>query len=319
MLARDRTGYMQKISFVIPCYRSERTLPGVVSEIQDTMKGMSDKYEYEIVLVNDDSPDDTYGVIVTLAKNSGNITGINLARNFGQHAALMAGFHYVSGDIIVCLDDDGQTPATEVGKLLTAVEDGSDVAYAKYAHKKHSLFRNFGSFVNEKMLQFLLGKPKELFVSSYFAAKRFVIDEVMRYDKSYPYMMGLVLRTTKRIVNVEVDHREREVGRSGYTLGKLLTLWMNGFTAFSVTPLRVSTWCGCIFAILGFLYGIYTIIKHFVLGIAPWGYDSLMSAISFIGGMILLMLGLTGEYIGRMYISMNNAPQYIVRETTADE
>ncbi len=310
---------MQKISFVIPCYRSERTLPGVVSEIQDTMKGMSDKYEYEIVLVNDDSPDDTYGVIETIAKNADNITGINLARNFGQHAALMAGFHYVSGDIIVCLDDDGQTPATEVGKLLEAVEGGADVAYAKYAHKKHSFFRNFGSFVNEKMLQFLLGKPKELIVSSYFAAKRFVIDEVMRYDKSYPYMMGLVLRTTKRIVNVEVDHREREVGRSGYTLGKLLTLWMNGFTAFSVTPLRVSTWCGCIFAILGFLYGIYTIIKHFVLGIAPWGYDSLMSAISFIGGMILLMLGLTGEYIGRMYISMNNAPQYIVRETTADE
>lgn len=310
---------MQKISFVIPCYRSEKTLPGVVSEIQDTMMGMSDKYEYEIVLVNDDSPDDTYGVIETIAKNADNITGINLARNFGQHAALMAGFHYVSGDIIVCLDDDGQTPATEVGKLLEAVEGGADVAYAKYAHKKHSLFRNFGSFVNEKMLQFLLGKPKELIVSSYFAAKRFVIDEVMRYDKSYPYMMGLVLRTTKRIVNIEVDHREREVGRSGYTLGKLLTLWMNGFTAFSVTPLRVSTWCGCIFAILGFLYGIYTIIKHFVLGIAPWGYDSLMSAISFIGGMILLMLGLTGEYIGRMYISMNNAPQYIVRETTADE
>ena len=136
---------MQKISFVIPCYRSERTLPGVVSEIQDTMKGMSDKYDYEIVLVNDDSPDETYGVIETIAKNADNITGINLARNFGQHAALMAGFHYVSGDIIVCLDDDGQTPATEVGKLLEAVEDGADVAYAKYAHKKHSLFRNFGS------------------------------------------------------------------------------------------------------------------------------------------------------------------------------
>ena len=309
---------MQKISFVIPCYKSENTLAKVVAEVQDTMKGMADKYEYEIILVNDDSPDDTYGVIRTIADASDNIKGISLARNFGQHAALMAGFHYVSGDIIVCLDDDGQTPASEVGKLLEAVDGGADVAYARYAHKKHSFFRNFGSFVNEKMLQFLLGKPKELIVSSYFAAKRFVIDEVIRYDKSYPYMMGLVLRTTRRIVNVDVDHRQREVGQSGYTLGKLLTLWMNGFTAFSVTPLRVSTWCGCIFAILGFLYGIYTIIKHFVLGIAPWGYDSLMSAISFIGGMILLMLGLTGEYIGRMYISMNNAPQYIIRETTDD-
>ncbi len=310
---------MQKISFVIPCYRSEKTLPGVVAEIQDTMKGIADRYEYEIVLVNDDSPDDTYGVIKTLADNADNIIGISLARNFGQHAALMAGFHHISGDIVVCLDDDGQTPATEVGKLLAALKEGADVVYAKYAHKKHSIFRNFGSYVNEKMLQFLLNKPKELIVSSYFVAKRFVIDEVIRYDKSYPYLMGLVLRTTKRIVNVDVDHREREVGRSGYTLGKLLTLWMNGFTAFSVTPLRVSTWTGCIFAMIGFLYGIYTIIKHFVVGIAPMGYDSLMSALMFIGGTILVMLGLTGEYIGRMYMGMNNAPQYIIRETTADE
>ena len=310
---------MQKISFVIPCYRSEKTLPGVVTEIQDTMKALASEYSYEIVLVNDDSPDDTYGVIKTLADNADNIIGISLARNFGQHAALMAGFHHISGDIVVCLDDDGQTPATEVGKLLAAVNAGADVAYAKYAHKKHSFFRNFGSYINEKMLQFLLNKPKELIVSSYFAAKRFVIDEVIRYDKSYPYMMGLVLRTTKRIVNVDVDHREREVGRSGYTLGKLLTLWMNGFTAFSVTPLRISTWTGCILAFIGFLYGIYTIIKHFIVGIAPMGYDSLMSALMFIGGMILVMLGLTGEYIGRMYIGMNNAPQYIIRETTVDE
>ncbi len=310
---------MNKISFVIPCYRSENTLAGVVDELKDKMATMSDDYSYEIILVNDDSPDGTYKVIEDLAAGADNIFGISLARNFGQHAALMAGFHYVTGDMIVCLDDDGQTPASEVDKLIDAVNKGADVAYARYAHKKHSFFRNFGSFVNEKMLQFLLGKPKELIVSSYFAAKRFVIDEVIRYDKSYPYMMGLVLRTTNRVVNVDVDHREREVGRSGYTLGKLLTLWMNGFTAFSVTPLRVSTWVGFIFAIIGFLYGIYTIIKHFVWGIAPMGYDSLMSALMFIGGTILMMLGLVGEYIGRMYIGMNNAPQFIIRESTDPE
>ncbi len=307
---------MQKISFVIPCYRSEQTLATVVTEIEKKMTTMSDRYGYEIVLVNDGSPDDTYGVIEALADHSDKILGINLARNFGQHAALMAGFRHVTGDIVVALDDDGQTPADEVDRLIDAIENGADVAYARYIHKKHSLFRNFGSYVNEKMAQFLLGKPKELMVSSYFAARRFVIDEVIRYDKSYPYVIGLVLRTTKRIVNVDVNHREREVGVSGYTLGKLLTLWMNGFTAFSVTPLRISTWTGIIFAVVGFLYGIYTIIKHFVVGIAPMGYDSLMSALMFIGGMILLMLGLTGEYIGRMYIGMNNAPQYIIRETT---
>ena len=165
------------------------------------------------------------------------------------------------------------------------------------------------------MTEFLLGKPKELYVSSYFAAKRFIVDEMLRYDKSYPYVIGLVLRSTKRIANVNVDHREREVGRSGYTLGKLLGLWMNGFTAFSVKPLRIATWTGISCAILGFIYGLYTIIKKFVLGDAvAVGFSALMSSVMFIGGMILFMLGILGEYIGRMYISMNNAPQYVIRE-----
>lgn len=306
---------MQKISYVIPCYRSQETLPKVVAEITDTMTGMND-YEYEIVLVNDCSPDNTYETIKELASKNDRILGVDLAKNFGQHAAIMAGLHYVSGDIIVCLDDDGQTPANEVEKLLAPIEEGQDVVYARYTKKKHSPFRNFGSWVNEKMAQYLLGKPKELYISSYFAARRYVIDEMLKYDKSYPYVMGLVLRTTKRIVNVDVNHREREVGVSGYTIGKLLALWMNGFTAFSVTPLRVSTYTGCLFAIAGFIYGIYTIVKHFVVKGAPMGYASLMSVVLFIGGMVLLMLGLVGEYIGRMYIGMNNAPQYVVRETT---
>ena len=309
---------MKKISFVIPCYRSEQTLPKVITEINDTMSGFANDYSYEIVLVNDCSPDNTYGTIEGLAKAQDNILGIDLAKNAGQHAALMAGLRQTTGDIIVCLDDDGQTPANEVGKFLDAINQGQDVVYARYNHKKHSMFRNFGSHVNEKMLQIMLGKPKELYVSSYFAARRFVIDEILRYDKSYPYLQGLVLRTTRRIGNVDVNHRDREIGTSGYTLGKLLTLWMNGFTAFSVTPLRIATYAGTIFAIIGFIYGIYTIIKHFVVAQAPMGYDSLMSALMFIGGVIMLMLGLVGEYIGRMYIGMNNAPQYVIRNTTRE-
>lgn len=307
---------MKKISYVIPCYRSEKTLPHVIEEINLTMEKISDKYSYEIILVNDCSPDNTFEVIKKIAMDYDNVLGVDLAKNFGQHSAIMAGLHFVTGDILVCLDDDGQTPANEVEKLLNEIENGQDVAYARYAHKKHSPFRNFGSWVNEKMLQIMLAKPKELYVSSYFVARRFVVDEMLKYDKSYPYLMGLVLRTTKRIVNVDVNHRDREEGVSGYTFGKLLTLWMNGFTAFSVTPLRVSTYCGSIFAIVGFIYGIYTIIKHFVVAQAPMGYDSMMSALMFIGGMILLMLGLVGEYIGRMYIGMNNAPQYVIRDIT---
>ena len=303
------------ISFVIPCYRSQATLPSVIREIQETMEGLR-QYTYEVVLVNDCSPDNIFETIRELCRENANMTGINLAKNFGQHSALMAGFHQVKGDIIVCLDDDGQTPADEVGKLLEGIEKGADVVYAKYAHKHHSGFRNWGSHVNELMTRVMLGKPKDLFVSSYFAARRFVVDEMIKYEYPYPYVIGLVLRTTKNIVNVEVNHRDRMEGTSGYTLGKLLGLWFNGFTAFSVKPLRIATVTGAGCAFLGFAYGIYTIIKKIFInppGLVT-GFSALMSVLVFMGGMLMLMLGLVGEYMGRMYISMNRSPQYVVRE-----
>lgn len=303
------------ISFVIPCYRSQATLPSVIREIQETMEGLG-QYTYEVVLVNDCSPDDTFETIRELCRENANMTGINLAKNFGQHSALMAGFHQIKGDIVVCLDDDGQTPAGEVGKLLEGIEKGADVVYAKYAHKHHSGFRNWGSHVNELMTRVMLGKPKDLYVSSYFAARRFVVDEMIKYEYPYPYVIGLVLRTTKNIVNVEVNHRDRLEGTSGYTLGKLLNLWFNGFTAFSVKPLRIATVTGAGCALLGFAYGIYTIIKKIFInppGLVT-GFSALMSVLVFMGGMLMLMLGLVGEYMGRMYISMNRSPQYVVRE-----
>lgn len=303
------------ISFVIPCYRSQATLPSVIREIQETMEGLR-QYTYEVVLVNDCSPDDTFETIRELCRENANITGINLAKNFGQHSALMAGFHQIKGDIVVCLDDDGQTPADEVGKLLEGIERGADVVYAKYAHKHHSGFRNWGSHVNELMTRVMLGKPKDLYVSSYFAARRFVVDEMIKYEYPYPYVIGLVLRTTKNIINVEVNHRDRLEGTSGYTLGKLLNLWFNGFTAFSVKPLRIATVTGAGCALLGFAYGIYTIIKKIFInppGLVT-GFSALMSVLVFMGGMLMLMLGLVGEYMGRMYISMNRSPQYVVRE-----
>lgn len=302
-----------KISFVIPCYRSEKMIGKVIEEIRETMVKMP-QYTYEVVLINDCSPDDTFGAIKELAAKYPFIKGINLARNFGQHAALMAGFRHVTGDVVVCLDDDGQTPADEVGKLLAKIEDGEDVVYAKYEHKQHSAFRNLGSKVNEIMTRFMLGKPKELYISSYFAARRFVIEDVIRYENSYPYVIGLVLRVTKRISNVTVNHRDREEGTSGYTLKKLFGLWFNGFTAFSVKPLRIATVMGGCSAFLGFAYGLYTVLKKLIVPDVPIGFSALMSAIVIFGGMIMLMLGLIGEYIGRIYISLNSAPQYVIRD-----
>ena len=303
------------ISFVIPCYRSARTIGSVVAEIEKACEDIPKAAEgYEIILVNDGSGDDTWVTIKGLAESDSSVTAIDLARNFGQHGALMAGLSRSKGDVVICLDDDGQTPADEAYKLIEALENGADVAYARYANKQHSAFRNFGSWVNEVMAGVMLGKPASLTVSSYFAAKRFVIDEVLKYEGAYPYLIGLVLRASDRIVNVDVTHRKREVGVSGYTFGKLVSLWMNGFTAFSIKPLRIATLSGTLFAMVGFLYGIYTIIKKFVIPDIPVGFSALMSAIMFIGGMVMLMLGLIGEYLGRLYITQNNSPQYIVRE-----
>ena len=302
-----------KISFVIPCYRSQKTLAGVIHEVQETMATLNG-YTYEIILVNDASPDDTFSEIRRLCKENDNIIGIDMAKNFGQHSALMAGFHEVSGEIVVCLDDDGQTPANEVGKLLDKINEGYDVVYAEYANKRHSKFRNFGSHLNSIMTEQLLEKPKDLYLSSYFAVRRFIVEEMIRYDNAYPYITGLVLRSTKNICNVEVKHREREVGESGYSLSKLLGLWLNGFTSFSVKPLRLATFSGLFAAFLGVVFIIVTVIRRLIDQNIPIGWSFTISVILLMGGMILFVLGIIGEYIGRIYICINHSPQYVIRE-----
>lgn len=309
----------KKISFVIPCYRSEHTISGVVDEIETTLRQHTE-YAYEIILVDDCSPDKVFEVIRFLTANNVHIHGISFAKNFGQHSALMAGLRKTTGDIVVCMDDDGQTPANEVFSLITALDDDTDVVYAAYKQnqKKHSMFRNFGSSLNELMLRILFSKPKELEATSYFAAKRYIVDEMCRYENPFPYAGGLVLRSTKRIKNVPVHHRSRNEGRSGYTLKKLLSLWLNGFTAFSVVPLRIASAIGLIVSFLGFVYAIYLVIRKLLDPSMLLGYASNMAALLVVGGMLMLMLGMLGEYVGRIYMSINRNPQYVIREDTDD-
>ena len=304
---------MTKVSFVIPCYRSEHTVTAVAAEIETTMAALP-QYDWELVLVNDCSPDGTFGVIRGLAEKDARITAVDLAKNFGQHAALMCGMRHTDGDVVVCLDDDGQTPADEVGKLLEKIEAGYDVVYASYEEKKENGFRRFGSDVNRRMTEIMLSKPKELELTSYFAARRFIIDEMLRYEHCYPYVMGLVLRSTKRICNVPVRHRARQTGASGYTLSKLLGLWMNGFTSFSVKPLRIATYAGVITALLGFVYALVAVIRYFTVHMAPQGWTTTTVLLLIVGGLNLLMLGLVGEYIGRVFMCVNATPQYVERE-----
>lgn len=301
------------ISIVIPCYCSEKTIAAVVEEVIEKFKEQS-VYEYEFILVNDFSKDKTGKVIQQLAKENHHVVAVEFARNFGQHSALMAGFQKVRGEYVVCLDDDGQMPIESVFSLIHELEKGADVAFGQYEEIKQKWYRNLGSAVNAKMTEVLLEKPRSLYMSSFWAGKRFVIDEVLRYDGAYPYIGGLLLRITKNMVSIPVKQRIRANGSSGYTFFKLLNLWMNGFTAFSVKPLRFATLCGCLSAAIGFIFGIVMVIRKILNPNILIGYASTITVILFIGGMIMLLLGILGEYIGRIYICMNKAPQYVVKE-----
>ena len=306
----------EKISFVIPCYRSEKTIIGVVDELRQEMDEHC-SFDYEIILISDSSPDHVYQIICQLAEKDPHIIGAELARNFGQHAALMAGYRMAEGDYVVSLDDDGQIPVEQTFSLIEKLKNGYDVAYAAYENNTRGIFRSFGTMANDYMADVLLQKPKELQITSFFAMKKFVRDEVIHYEAPYPYVAGLVLRSTKNFCNVPAHLRPRQDGRSGYTLSKLLSLWVNGFTAFSVKPLRIATAVGSFCALIGFAYGLYIIIHKFLYPLTPAGYSSLMAVLLFIGGLIMVMLGLIGEYIGRIYISLNAAPQYVIRDTTS--
>ena len=303
---------MEKLSFVIPCYRSQDSVRGVLDKITETVK-KDGRYDYEIICVNDYSPDNTLEVLNKAADENDKITVIDLSRNFGQHAALMAGFNYVTGDIIVCLDDDGQNPPEEMFKLIDKLNEGYDLVSARYEDKKRSLFRKFGTKMSFFMSEWLINKPKGLDLNSYYAVKRFVVDETIKYKNAYPFVQGLMLRITKNMTNVMITHKSRETGKSGYSFTKLLSLWMNGFTAFSEKPLRISSFIGGTCAAIGFIMAIIVVIRKLLDPGVPLGYSAIMSAIMFMSGVNMLILGLLGEYIGRMYICINNAPQFTVR------
>ena len=310
---------MKKISFIIPCYNSELFIEDTINELQETINKDFNEYKAEIILVNDSSKDGTAQKIEEIAKKSNNITAVDMAKNFGQHGAIFAALSIANGDVIVCLDDDGQTPPSEAKKLVQALDENTDVVYARYKNKKHNKFRNFGSKVNDYMAQSLLNKPKDLFISSYFAMKKYVKDEILRYTNPYPYLEGLVLRTTNKIKNVDINHRERKVGKSNYTFKKLLHLWVNGFTSFSGKPLRAAILCAFIFIICAIIITIAVIINKIQNPNVPLGWSSTMIVILVVGAAITFLLGLIGEYISRIYISINNSPQYVIRKVTKND
>lgn len=301
------------ISIVIPVYNGEKSIKRLVEEL---IIKITPEFNIEIILVNDCSPDNSAEVCISLFEKHKNIVKFyNLAKNVGEHSAVMAGLNNVSGDYAVIMDDDFQNPVSEVVELISyTIKNSYDVVYTYYDKKKHSFFRNLGSYFNDRIANLMLKKPKNLYLSSFKILNKFTVNEIIKYKLPFPYIDGLILRTTSNIGKIKVEHQERKEGKSGYTLRKLISLWLNMFTNFSILPLRISIILGFIFSLFGFGLGILALIEKFLNPDVPLGYTSLIVVVSIFSGVQLIAIGMVGEYLGRIFLSQNKKPQYSIRE-----
>lgn len=304
---------MITLSIVIPVYNAEKSIASLCHEL---MSLLATEYQLEIVLINDCSHDATDTVCKRLyAEYPQTIVYARLSRNFGEHNAVMAGLNLTQGDYVVIMDDDFQNPPSEVAKLVTEIRKGFDVVYCRYPEKNDSFFRNLGSYLNGSMARVVLNKPANLYLSSFKAMNRFLVDEVISYKTPTPYLDAIILGITRTIGTVEVRHDRRPSGKSGYTLKKLAALWGNMIVSYSLIPLRFLTITGSILA----LVGTYSLISTIVANVSPLLTDpsdleELTSVSLFFRGLQLFATGVVGEYVGRIYLKLNQDPQYIIRE-----
>jgi glycosyltransferase involved in cell wall biosynthesis len=299
------------LSFVIPLYYSADTITPLVQQIE----ALEIEGGHELVLVNDGSRDATAGICRELLRDARiPMIFVNHARNFGEHNAVLTGYRHARGAYVVNLDDDGQNPPAEAVKLWQhARREGLDVVYGHYAQKEHSAFRNFGSWLTNRITDWVLDKPKGFYLSSFRCVSAFVAKEVAAHEGPYPYIDGLVLQVTQNIGALDVQHAERAAGRSGYTLRRLLRLWLSTFVNFSVMPLRLATLLGLLMAAAGLIGLLFIFYLRYTNKGPDYGWGSLMGALLVFSGTQLVVLGLIGEYVGRMFLTVNRRPQSVVR------
>lgn len=306
-----------KCSIVIPVYNGANSIGDLVNRLITEL----DQFRLEIVLVNDHSPDNSEEVCIAIYKKYPRIVRFySLAKNVGEHSAVLAGLNHTSGDYVIIMDDDFQNPPAEVIKLITvAMENDYDAVYTYSKRKRHSHFRNFGSWFNDKVANIMLHKPRDLYLSSFKLISKFLVNEITKYKSPFPYIDGLILQTTDNIGQVNVDHQLRREGRSNYTLKKLISLWLNMFTNFSVIPLRVSIVLGFIFSVYGLVYGMIILIERILNPDMAPGLASLIVSVSILSGVQLIAIGMIGEYVGRIFIAQNKRPQYTIKKRFTGE
>ena len=306
------------ISVIIPCYRSAETIERVVDEIKNEILKREGN-QYQIILVNDCSPDNTFAVLRELAERDRNIVALDLARNFGQNNARIAAVPYVKGDVAVCMDDDGQHPADQIYMLVDKIQEGYDLVYAKFEKQQQTFFRKMVSRLHTAMQELTGAKMKGIHNSPFLAWSRFSIDALKKYHSPFVSAGAYLMRVTNRVANVDATQRARMAGSSGYNLKKLLNLWLTEFTNFSLVPLRFSAFLGFASAAAGFILGLVMIIRDLLNPAVVVGYPCMVALILFIGGIVMMLLGLMGEYIGKIYMTLSDLPQVMVRtEINAD-
>lgn len=300
------------LTFVVPMYNAASTIEALVHDIED----LQIEGGHEIVLVNDGGRDNTPDVCRKLIDTARvPIALIEHARNFGEHNAVLTGWRHARGDYIVNLDDDGQNPPREAKRLWEhARTTGMDVVFGHYEVKQHSIFRNAGSWLTNRVTDYALDKPHGFYLSSFRCVSAFIAHQVDTYAGPYPYIDGLLLQVTQRIDSIVVEHEPRRHGTSGYTLRRLIRLWLSAWINFSLLPLRLATLAGLATAVIGLAAFVVVLTLWFLNRGPSYGFGWLMSAFAIFSGTQLVMLGLIGEYLGRMFLTVNQAPQSVVRQ-----
>ncbi len=301
---------MTDISIVIPVYNSQDNLLELIKQISDQLAN----YKFEVILVNDQSLDESWSVIANLVKSHKEVMGVNLRKNSGQDNAIFAGLHYVNGEYIVIMDDDLQHSPSDIDKLYREVIQGYDACYANFSRKNQSLWKNYGSWLNGKMAEIVIEKPKNIYLSPFKIIKKDVVKEIVKTNYLYPYIDGIIFSITNNISQINVKHHCRYKGVSNYTIAKSIKVFMKLTTGFSVLPLRAASFFGLLISIFSTLLGLYFIVSYFSGYSKIDGWTSLVVILLFLGGVILLSIGMIGEYLGRMYLNTTKIKPYTIKD-----